>query len=833
MPVGLFLSESQNLPFDVSAAPTAPSLFQGTGAAIGGGVEEGFAETGIGIAGAAEAARSKLLGIASDISGGVRALENFRMPTAYGPLAPAISPGTDEVQDVSQDETQRQNAIAQQAYLSKFRADPQTTGAGAQVLHSLVSGLVRMGIGGVVGGPVGAAGVVGATQGYDTQQQLLAAGVSGGTAETAGMMQGVAAGVGALLPGGYGKTLLQRIATGGFANVGQGILSRTAMSSILDNAGYHDMAQQYRPLDAQATVADLVLGFGFGAMHHVMAPATTDAAHSILDAKHVEESAPGVPVDLESRQAAVANHDAATQALLNGDDMPPMQDVRTVPNPAQEAAGSDFAAGLTDVASEHGIDLTDVSARSGESRQDAVDAARMWAKAGLGGTTRYYHGGNPENVTGPLWFSRELSYAQGYAEKSQGKVWYVDVPNDHPFFALARQDQEEFGVLPPSNVELPAEIALKRKVLLGERRQDAVDAARMAELRDKGLSNLTPAETAEYANLLEADRLAAKVGGRRIAGLLSREAYEEQVAAGKQLPHVGYFDLDMFKDINDKAGSHVGDDVIRATGEAAATLFGEGNAFKGSERAGDEFMVQGNSPEEIQSKIDALRQYMSNHTIQAYDKDGNLVYEQKGVNFSHGIGKDATEAEAAAKLEKQRRAALGLRANRGAGAEKPAAEGSARAGTETAGPTAKARLIRPVDQLAKSLEALRESNGTDEKAHAQVRAVLKSVAESGGDTAAVERAAVERAGQGAGAVLGAAKAAEHAAVDVSGLDPETASIVEAAHQALAEGDIVSRNEDTGQEYSLREELQRAVEDARQAKTDGTLLEVAAACGARA
>lgn len=730
MPVGLFPSESQNLPFDVSAAPTSLPLFQGT-FAKGVGSEEGFAETGIWIAGAAESARSKLLGIASDVSGGIEAAKQFRMPSMVDPFPPAISPGMGEVQDVSQDETERQNAIAQQEYLAQFRSDPQTTGAGAQVLHSLVSGLVRMGIGGIVGGPVGAAATVGATQGYDTQQQLLAAGVKGDTAETAGMTQGLAAGVGALLPGGFGKTLLQRVATGGFANVGQGILSRTAMSSILDNAGYHDMAQQYRPLDAQATVADLVLGFGFGAMHHVMAPVTTDAAHSILDAKHVEESAPGVPVDLESRQAAVANHDAATQALLNGDDPPPMQDVRTVPNPAQEAAGGYFKAGVADAAAEHGIDLT-------------------------------------------------------------------EPPAQH-----------------------------------GERRQDAVDAARMAELRDKGLSNLTTAETTEYANLLEADRLAAKVGGRRIAGLLSREAYEEQVAAGKQLPHVGYFDLDMFKDINDKAGSHVGDDVIRATGEAASALFGEGNAFKGSERAGDEFMVQGNSPEEIQSKIDALRQYMSNHTIQAYDKDGNLVYEQKGVNFSHGIGKDATEAEAAAKLEKQRRAALGLRANRGAGAKEPAAEGGARAGAETTGPTAKARLIRPVDQLAKSLEALRESNGTDEKAHAQVRAVLKSVAESGGDTAAVERAAVERAGQGAGAVLGAAKAAEHAAVDVSGLDPETASIVEAAHQALAEGDIVSRNEDTGQEYSLREELQRAVEDARQAKTDGTLLEVAAACGARA
>jgi GGDEF domain-containing protein len=734
MPTGLFPNESQNLPFDVSAAPAAVPMFKGAGTALGTGVEEGFAQTGIGIAGAMESARDTLRRTASDISGGISALEQFHVPvggaaTAMG--APSIAPGDSEVTDVSQDETDRQNAMAQQEYLSQFRPDPQTTGTAAQILHGFVSGLTRMAIGGVLGGPVGAAGTVGLTQGYDTQQQLLAAGVKPETAQEGGVVQGALAGAGAMLPGGYGGKLLTRIATGGMANVGQGMLSRSAMSTILDDAGYHDMAEQYRPLDAQATIADLVLGMGFGAAHHIMAPSTLDAAQATLNARHVEESAPGVPVDPASRQAAVANHDAATQALLNGDDVPPMQDVRTVANPAQAEAGGDFAAGVAGEAADAGIDLTQAPARA------------------------------------------------------------------------------------------------------GERRQDAIDTARLTELRSKGLQNLTPDETREYANLLEADRLAAKVGGRRITGLLSREAYEEQVAAGTQLPHVGYFDLDMFKDINDKFGSHVGDDVIRATGEAAAQLFGEGNAFKGSERAGDEFMVQGNSPEDIQTKMDALRQYLSNHTIQGYDKDGNLAFEQRGVNFSHGIGKDARDAEAAAKLEKQRRAALGLRSNRGAGAAEHAAERGAGEGAQAPGTYPEARLIKPADQLARNLEKLRESNGTDETAHANVRSILKSVADRGGDTAAVERAAIERAGKNADAVLGAAKASEKPAFDVSGLDPETASVVEAAQHALADGDISSVNEDTGQSYSLREEMQRALADVRQAKTDGMLHEVAAACGARA
>ena len=77
------------------------------------------------------------------------------------------------------------------------------------------------------------------------------------------------------------------------------------------------------------------------------------------------------------------------------------------------------------------------------------------------GFVRMYHGGEPSDADGPLWFSADQRYAEGYAKKSGGRVWYVDVPKG----SAALGGDAEFGVLPPTNVELPAEIARQRKVL--------------------------------------------------------------------------------------------------------------------------------------------------------------------------------------------------------------------------------------------------------------------------------------------------------------------------------------------------------------------------------
>lgn len=78
------------------------------------------------------------------------------------------------------------------------------------------------------------------------------------------------------------------------------------------------------------------------------------------------------------------------------------------------------------------------------------------------GMIRYYHGGNPAGVTGKLWFTSHLPDAEGWAARDPSmKVWYTDVPANHP----VRGGDPVFGVLPPSRMELPGEFADKRQLL--------------------------------------------------------------------------------------------------------------------------------------------------------------------------------------------------------------------------------------------------------------------------------------------------------------------------------------------------------------------------------
>lgn len=81
------------------------------------------------------------------------------------------------------------------------------------------------------------------------------------------------------------------------------------------------------------------------------------------------------------------------------------------------------------------------------------------------GFVRYYHGGNPEGVEGSLWFTSHLPDAEGWAGRDPSmKIWYVDVAADNP----VRGGDPVFGVIPPTRIELPAEIASKRALLKPE-----------------------------------------------------------------------------------------------------------------------------------------------------------------------------------------------------------------------------------------------------------------------------------------------------------------------------------------------------------------------------
>ena len=110
------------------------------------------------------------------------------------------------------------------------------------------------------------------------------------------------------------------------------------------------------------------------------------------------------------------------------------------------------------------------------------------------GMVRYYHGGSPEEVTGSLWFTSDLRNAKGWANRSPSmRLWYVDVPAD----SAVRGGEPEFGVLPPSNMEFPAEIAAQRKLLAPTAKPNGTQTPEAQQAAQEGpQASLFPAEPA-------------------------------------------------------------------------------------------------------------------------------------------------------------------------------------------------------------------------------------------------------------------------------------------------------------------------------------------------
>lgn len=78
------------------------------------------------------------------------------------------------------------------------------------------------------------------------------------------------------------------------------------------------------------------------------------------------------------------------------------------------------------------------------------------------GMVRMYHGGDPQDFKGPLWFSSSRKYAQGYREDAS--LWYVDIPEDHPIIEPEYPEQSvKRGFT--FNRELPEELAKNRQLL--------------------------------------------------------------------------------------------------------------------------------------------------------------------------------------------------------------------------------------------------------------------------------------------------------------------------------------------------------------------------------
>jgi hypothetical protein len=233
------------------------------------------------------------------------------------------------------------------------KADPRTQGAGAQVLGSTARGLTIFGLGSLAGGPMVGAATLGGTEGYSDYRESLAAGVDQKTALEKAGLTGATAAAGAFLPmavskgaatgllglamraevagndalatGLYGAakaaatastSLVAKMATGAAINTGFGVANRYLTSSLLENAGYHEMAQQNAPLDTQAMIADAVLGMAFGGWEHVahkVGEYVTPAARP--DLALVQQALDARRNEMQSRAGAGIPHDPIAARL--------------------------------------------------------------------------------------------------------------------------------------------------------------------------------------------------------------------------------------------------------------------------------------------------------------------------------------------------------------------------------------------------------------------------------------------------------------------------------------------------------------------------------------
>lgn len=279
--------------------PTDPSMFQGSGAAVGTGVVGGLAAT-------ARTVEDTVVALGkSNAQSELDDSMYWARPDPTGDLAKTYAEQSQAIASVKAPLGEQIQAVQNWA-----KADPSTQGGGARVLGSTARGLTILGTGSLFGGPVAGAGTLATVEGYNTYRDVQE-GPNPVDQNTALKMAGVTAAAnfaGAFLPlklgGGAAKGLMglgmsaevagnsglatslfgaaraaatvaanpvARLGTAALINTGFGATDRYVTSQILANAGYKDMAAQYAPMDSESLSADFIMGLAFGA-HAEIAP---------------------------------------------------------------------------------------------------------------------------------------------------------------------------------------------------------------------------------------------------------------------------------------------------------------------------------------------------------------------------------------------------------------------------------------------------------------------------------------------------------------------------------------------------------------------------------
>ncbi|EQA1032516.1 hypothetical protein AT555_004404 [Escherichia coli] len=268
------------------------------------------------------------------------------MDKIVSPIAQFVNENT-SLNDTSVSYIAEQRKLAEQQ-VKRLTPDAATTGTAGQVLYGLFDMGGQAVVGTTLGGPVGGAAAVTSLQGFSEFERLTAQGVDFRTAQEAGLVQGITAGAGTLIPmslglraGGAlaegvaaqlartGESSVRRaaatavratpdIAYAAGTNIAFGMAQRGLTAKTLRDGGYSEMANQYDVLDRQAIAIDAVLGVAFGGVGRFInsrgestsapnfSPVDVDAALAANAVHHAEiDIAPGVPINVLSRNSHI------------------------------------------------------------------------------------------------------------------------------------------------------------------------------------------------------------------------------------------------------------------------------------------------------------------------------------------------------------------------------------------------------------------------------------------------------------------------------------------------------------------------------------------------
>ncbi|EMM7694407.1 hypothetical protein [Klebsiella pneumoniae] len=281
------------------------------------------------------------------------------MDKLVSPIAKFVNENT-SVNDTSAEYIAEQRKLAQQQ-VKRLTPDAATTGTAGQILHGLFDMGGQAVVGSLLAGPAGGAAAVTSLQGFSEYERLTAQGVDFRTAQEAGLVQGITAGAGTIIPmslglraggalaEGVGAQLARTgesavrsaaataaratpdIAYAAGTNIAFGMAQRWLTAQTLRDGGYTEMANQYDVFDRQAIAIDAVLGVAFGGIGRFInargesvntpefAPEDVDAALSANAAHHAEiDVAPGVPVNVLSRDAHIQALQKAMRDVSEG-----------------------------------------------------------------------------------------------------------------------------------------------------------------------------------------------------------------------------------------------------------------------------------------------------------------------------------------------------------------------------------------------------------------------------------------------------------------------------------------------------------------------------------